>query len=100
MPRPSIQRHAAAARLRGRGTLASAVVLFVSALIANRSPAVAATSDATAESQPSAIFILVMSGLAGILIGMAYGAVRAVVRRIRARRQSPDGDVQAVDPRS
>jgi hypothetical protein len=100
MPRPSIQHHKAAARLRGRAILASAVVLLVSAQIANRSPAVAAPSEATADPQPSATLILVMSGLAGILIGMSYGAVRAVIRRIRAGRRSRDGDVKAVDPGS
>ena len=38
-----------------------------------------------------------MSALAGILIGMGYGAVRAVVRRARARRRAPGSDA-ATDP--
>lgn len=100
MPGPSIQCHKAAARLRGRAILTSAVALLVSAQIANRSPAVAASSEATANPQPSATLILVMSGLAGILIGMTYGAVRAVIRRIRAGRRSPDVDGKPVDPGS
>lgn len=63
--------------------------LLASALIAAGSPAAAATSDGATDAQPSAMVILLLSGLAGILIGMGYGAVRAVVRRVRARRRSP-----------
>ena len=70
---------------------------ITSSLLAGGSPAAAATSDGTTDAQPSAIFILLMSGLAGILIGMGYGAVRAVVRRARARRRAPGSDA-ATDP--
>ncbi|MFN8034137.1 MAG: hypothetical protein U0Q47_12685 [Mycobacterium sp.] len=70
---------------------------LAAALIAGGSSAAAATADGTTDAQPSAIFILLMSALAGILIGMGYGAVRAVVRRARARRRAPGSDA-ATDP--
>ncbi len=69
-----------------------AVAVIACALIAGAPTALAATTDASTEGQPSAIFVLVMAGLAGILIGMGYGAMRAVVRRIRARRRSTRAD--------
>ena len=88
---------------RSRGTTATVASVGIAyALTAGAPTAVAATTDASTEGQPSAIFVLVMAGLAGILIGMGYGAVRAVVRRIRARRQStrPDRPVDTTGPAS
>ncbi len=85
------------ARFRLRVTRVVVAGLLAAALIAGGSPAAAAEADGTADAQPSAVFILLLSGLAGILIGMGYGAVRAVVRRVRARRRSPRPDA-ATDP--
>ncbi len=72
-----------------------ATAAVVVCLLASVAPhAYADTASSGTEEQPSAIFILLMSGLAGILIGMLYGAVRALVRRIRAGRHASRMEAQ------
>lgn len=82
-------------RLHTSSTAVVVAGILASALIAAGSPAAAATSDGATDAQPSALVILLLSGLAGILIGMGYGAVRAVVRRVRARRRTQGSDAPA-----